>query len=184
MAEAALVADGGWAAHRAGTGGIAVCGPRPWRLDWLYHHLTISGPAETVKSFAATARGPGARETSRRTRHDARLQGGLEPFFPVVRRARLRPRAGSTRSHRCLSRQPGRQPRADDDPPAAVGAGQNAPLQRSAVEPGAVDGRPRSPDRHGPPRRGLPQKWGSGGNRRLRAWMGVSARGGIAASVL
>jgi hypothetical protein len=27
--------------------------------DWLYHHLTISGPAETVASFAAAARGSG-----------------------------------------------------------------------------------------------------------------------------
>jgi hypothetical protein len=27
--------------------------------DWLYHHLTISGPAETVASFAAAARGAG-----------------------------------------------------------------------------------------------------------------------------
>jgi len=27
--------------------------------DWLYHHLTISGPAEAVESFAAAARGAG-----------------------------------------------------------------------------------------------------------------------------
>ncbi len=27
--------------------------------DWLYHHLTISGPAETVATFAAAARGAG-----------------------------------------------------------------------------------------------------------------------------
>jgi hypothetical protein len=27
--------------------------------DWLYHHLTISGPAETVAAFAAAARGAG-----------------------------------------------------------------------------------------------------------------------------
>jgi hypothetical protein len=27
--------------------------------DWLYHHLTISGPAETVAAFAAAARGSG-----------------------------------------------------------------------------------------------------------------------------
>jgi hypothetical protein len=27
--------------------------------DWLYHHLTISGPAEPVAAFAATARGSG-----------------------------------------------------------------------------------------------------------------------------
>jgi hypothetical protein len=27
--------------------------------DWLYHHLTISGPAEAVDSFAAAARGSG-----------------------------------------------------------------------------------------------------------------------------
>lgn len=27
--------------------------------DWLYHHLTISGPAETVQSFAAAALGSG-----------------------------------------------------------------------------------------------------------------------------
>jgi hypothetical protein len=27
--------------------------------DWLYHHLTISGPAETVKNFATVARGSG-----------------------------------------------------------------------------------------------------------------------------
>jgi hypothetical protein len=27
--------------------------------DWLYHHLTISGPAETAENFAAVARGSG-----------------------------------------------------------------------------------------------------------------------------
>ena len=27
--------------------------------DWLYHHLTVSGPAEMVENFAAAARGPG-----------------------------------------------------------------------------------------------------------------------------
>ena len=27
--------------------------------DWLYHHLTISGPAEAVENFAAAARGSG-----------------------------------------------------------------------------------------------------------------------------
>jgi hypothetical protein len=27
--------------------------------DWLYHHLTISGPAETANNFAAAARGSG-----------------------------------------------------------------------------------------------------------------------------
>lgn len=27
--------------------------------DWLYHHLTISGPADTVAAFAAAARGAG-----------------------------------------------------------------------------------------------------------------------------
>ena len=27
--------------------------------DWLYHHLTISGPAESVESFAVAARGSG-----------------------------------------------------------------------------------------------------------------------------
>jgi hypothetical protein len=28
--------------------------------DWLYHHLTVSGPAEAVAAFAAAARGAGA----------------------------------------------------------------------------------------------------------------------------
>ena len=27
--------------------------------DWLYHHLTVSGPADTVTAFASAARGPG-----------------------------------------------------------------------------------------------------------------------------
>jgi hypothetical protein len=27
--------------------------------DWLYHHLTVSGPAAEVSGFAATARGAG-----------------------------------------------------------------------------------------------------------------------------
>ena len=58
-------------------------------------------------------------------------------FARLVRRARLRPRAGSPRHRRRLPRQPGRQPRADDHPPAAVGPGQNAPVQRPGVEPGA-----------------------------------------------
>src|SRR5271166_4979144 len=40
-----------------------------------------------------------------------------------------------------LSRQPGREPRADDDPPAALRHRQDAPLQRPAVEPRA----PRHP---------------------------------------
>jgi hypothetical protein len=30
-----------------------------WGPDWLYHHLTISGPAETVGGFTAAARGSG-----------------------------------------------------------------------------------------------------------------------------
>jgi hypothetical protein len=32
---------------------------RPATPDWLYHHLTISGPAEPVRDFAAAARGSG-----------------------------------------------------------------------------------------------------------------------------
>jgi hypothetical protein len=31
----------------------------PTAPDWLYHHLTIGGPAETVGNFAAAARGSG-----------------------------------------------------------------------------------------------------------------------------
>jgi hypothetical protein len=27
--------------------------------QWVYHHLTISGPAETVAAFAVAARGSG-----------------------------------------------------------------------------------------------------------------------------
>jgi hypothetical protein len=56
------------------------------------------------------------------------------------------PRTGLARSpphphRRRLSRQPGRQPCPRHDPPPAVRTRQNAPLQRSAVEPGA----PRHP---------------------------------------
>jgi hypothetical protein len=32
---------------------------RTTAADWLYHHLTVSGPAEMVKNFAAAARGVG-----------------------------------------------------------------------------------------------------------------------------
>jgi hypothetical protein len=39
---------------------ILATGPGPARPpDWLYHHLTISGPAEGVEEFAAAARGAG-----------------------------------------------------------------------------------------------------------------------------
>ena len=45
--------------------------------------------------------------------------------------------AGRAGDRRRLPRQPGRQPRPHHHPPPAVGTGQNAPLQRPAVEPGA-----------------------------------------------
>ncbi len=34
-------------------------GPAPARPAWLYHHLTITGPAAAAWDFAAAARGPG-----------------------------------------------------------------------------------------------------------------------------
>jgi len=33
--------------------------PDPGALDWLYHHLTVTGPDEAVRAFAAAARGSG-----------------------------------------------------------------------------------------------------------------------------
>ncbi len=34
-------------------------GPEPARARWLYHHLTVTGPAAVTEAFAAAARGPG-----------------------------------------------------------------------------------------------------------------------------
>ncbi len=34
-------------------------GPAPARPAWLYHHLTVTGPAAAIGEFAAAARGPG-----------------------------------------------------------------------------------------------------------------------------
>ena len=37
----------------------AYAGPMPTKLAWLYHQLTITGPAVAVQDFAAVARGSG-----------------------------------------------------------------------------------------------------------------------------
>ncbi len=62
-------------------------------------------------------------------------------FAALVRQARLCPCSRRTRNRGRLPRQSCRQPRAHHHPPAPVRAGQDAPLQRPAVEPRA----PRHP---------------------------------------
>jgi len=45
--------------RRPGSALRSVAGAADAAPDWLYHHLTVSGPAEAVAAFAAAARGSG-----------------------------------------------------------------------------------------------------------------------------
>jgi hypothetical protein len=58
-------------------------------------------------------------------------------FAPMVRRARLCASPGGAGNRWRLPRQPGRNPRPHHHPPRAVGPGEDASVQRSAVELGA-----------------------------------------------
>ena len=67
----------------------------------------------------------------------ARLPGRLAAFRPLVRPCGLRAGAGGACHGRRLPGQPGRKPCAEHHPPPPRRTGQDAPLQRPAVEPGA-----------------------------------------------